>query len=156
MKGHNTGWLSERITGYALIVSRRHPRDKRPKYFLCTDLRLSAQEILNWYAQRWPQEVDFWYLKQQLGLGDFRVQSYKAITKWYALEYLALTFLTWRLYESQAGGIPWSSLADVLADLRAWHARDVLTTACQEVLATGDVARVLRRFLNEPPQRQAG
>ena len=58
-----------------VIISRRHNRDKSPKYFLCTDLTLSAKEILTWYAQRWPQEVDFWYLKQRPGLGDFRVQA---------------------------------------------------------------------------------
>ncbi len=146
-----------RVSGPArVIASRRHPRDKRPKYFLCTGPTLSAQEALTWYAQRWPQEVDFWFLKQRLGLGDFRVQAYEAIAQWYAVEYLALTFLTWRLYEGRAEGITWSSPADVLADIRAWHARDVLVTACQQVLATGDLAPVLRRFLNEPPRREAG
>jgi hypothetical protein len=151
-----TGRLKHVSGQVRVIISRRHNRDKHPKYFLCTDLTLSAAEILTWYAQRWPQEVDFWYLKQRLGLGDFRVQAYEAIAKWYAVEYLALTFLTWRLYEGRAAGATWSSVAEVLADIRAWHARDVLTAACQEVRATGDLAQVLCRFLGEPPKRQAG
>jgi hypothetical protein len=29
-----------------VLISKRHHRDKRPKYFLCTDLSLSAQQIL--------------------------------------------------------------------------------------------------------------
>src|SRR5207245_257230 len=49
-----------------VIISRRHPRDKHPKYFLSTDVTLRAEEILNWYSQRWPQEVDFWYLTGHL------------------------------------------------------------------------------------------
>jgi hypothetical protein len=151
-----TGRLKNVSGRVRVIISRRHHRDKRPKYFLCTDLSRSAQEVLTWYARRWPQEVDFWYLKQRLGLGDFRVQAYEAITKWYAVEYLALTFLTWQWYEGRACGATWSGLAEVLADIRAWHARDVLTTACAEVLRTGDVAQVLRRFLQEPPDREAG
>jgi hypothetical protein len=80
-----------------VVISRRHPRDKRPKYFLSTDVTLTAQEILTWYGKRWSQEVDYWFLKQQLGLGDFRVQAYEAMAKWYALVYFVLTLLTWRL-----------------------------------------------------------
>ena len=138
-----------------VIISRRHPRDKRPKYFLSTDVTLCAGEILNWYSQRWPQEVDFWYLKQELGLGDFRVQPYEAIAKWYAVAYFTLTFLTWRRYEQPGRGTAWKSLAEVLAEHRAWHARDALRSACEEVLATGDVEAVLARYTG-PAAREAG
>ncbi|MBA7698032.1 hypothetical protein ES703_106706 [subsurface metagenome] len=48
------------ITGYqekvCVVISKRHNRDKHPKYFLCTDTRLSAQAILNWYNKRWSIE----------------------------------------------------------------------------------------------------
>jgi len=65
-----------------VLISRRHNRDKHPKYFLCTDLTLTAQTVLIWYGNRWTLEVDYWYLKQRLGLGDFRMQAYEAIEKW--------------------------------------------------------------------------
>jgi DDE superfamily endonuclease len=139
-----------------VIISRRHPRDKRPKYFLSTDVTLRAGEILNWYSKRWPQEVDFWYLKQELGLGDFRVQPYEAITKWYAVAYFTLTFLTWRRYEQQGRGTAWKSLAEVLAEHRRWHVRDALRSACEEVLRTGDVEAVLARYVGPVPDREAG
>jgi hypothetical protein len=139
-----------------VLISRRHPRDKRPKYFLSTDVTLRAGEILNWYGKRWPQEVDFWYLKQELGLGDFRVQPYEAITKWYAVVYFTLTYLTWRLYEQQGRGTAWKSLAEVLADHRAWHVRDALRSACEEVLATRDVDAVLARYAGTPRNRKVG
>jgi hypothetical protein len=162
--GTSTGYLVREILGklkrlggrVRVVISRRHPRDKHPKYFLSTDVTLSAREILNWYNKRWSQEVDYWYLKQELGLGDFRVQAYEAMAKWYAVVYLVLTLLTWRLYQGQTEGAAWRSMADVLAEIRAWHARDLLQTACEEVLATGDVAGVLKRYLHDPPQRQAG
>ncbi len=100
------------INGYrdkvCVIISKRHNRDKHPKYFLCTDTSLSAQAILKWYGKRWSIEVEYWYLQQFLGLGDFRVQSYEAMVKWYAVVYLVLTFL-WQLYESQKSGALCSS-----------------------------------------------
>ena len=139
-----------------VVISRRHPRDKHPKYFLSTDVTLRAEEILNWYSQRWPQEVDFWYLKQQLGLGDFRVQPYEAIAKWYAVAYFTLTFLTWRRYQQSGRGTAWQSLAEVLANHRAWHLRDALRSACEEVLISGDVNGVIARYAGPPPDREAG
>jgi len=65
----------KRVGGRVRVwLSRRHPRDQRPQYFLSTAVTLRAGEILNWHGKRWPQEVDFWYLKQALGVGDVRVQ----------------------------------------------------------------------------------
>ena len=49
------------------------------------------------YQKRWPIEVDNFYVKQHLGLADFRVQSYEATEKWFAVVFLALAFLQWRL-----------------------------------------------------------
>jgi hypothetical protein len=58
--------------GVRVLLSQRGPGAQAPKYFLCTDLSLSVQEVLRRYQQRWGQEVDYWYVKLQLGLGDFR------------------------------------------------------------------------------------
>ena len=91
------GKLTKLPFAVCVLISKRHPRDKHPKYFLCTDLTLSAQQILPIYQKRWPIEVDNFYVKQQLGLADFRVQSYEATEKWFAVVFLALAFLQWRL-----------------------------------------------------------
>lgn len=133
-----------------VLISRRHNRDKHPKYFLCTDLDLVAQTVLTWYGNRWPLEVDYWYLKQPLGLGDFRVQAYEAIEKWYAVLHLVLTFLQWRLHEARERGQPLRSLADVIHQHRAEHAREVLTTACQEAIQMGSIEPILQRFIAAP------
>ena len=63
---------------------------------------LSAQQILTIYQKRWPIEVDNFYVKQHLGLADFRVQSYEATEKWFAIVFLALVFLQWRLNHAHA------------------------------------------------------
>lgn len=75
------------------IISKKRPGDKRPKYFICTDLSLSAQEVLRSYQKRWAVEVDNLYLKHALGLGDFRLQSFEAIEKWFAVVVLAINYL---------------------------------------------------------------
>jgi hypothetical protein len=132
-----------------VLISKRHPRDKRPKYFLCTDLALSAQQILSMYQKRWPVEVDNFYVKQHLGLADFRVQSYEATEKWFAIVFLALVFLQWRLNHAQAKE-QWRSLADVVRHHRYEHARTLLEIACQEAAKVRDYLPVLKRFLCQP------
>ena len=132
-----------------VLISKRHPRDKHPKYFLCTDLSLSAQQILPIYQKRWPIEVDNFYVKQQSGLADFRVQSYEATEKWFAVVFLALAFLQWRLNHAPSKA-RWRSLADVVRQHRYEHARTLLETACQEAAKLTDYLPVLQRFLCQP------
>ena len=132
-----------------VLISQRHHRDKHPKYFLCTDLALSAQQILSIYQKRWPIEVDNFYVKQHLGLADFRVQSYEATEKWFAIVFLAFVFLQWRLNHAHAKA-QWHSLADVVRQHRYEHARTLLATACQEAAKLSDYLPVLERFLCQP------
>jgi len=143
------GRLTHLSFDVCVLISKRHHRDKHPKYFLCTALSLSAQQILSIYQKRWPVEVDNFYVKQHLGLADFRVQSYEATEKWFAVVFLALVFLQWRLNHAHAQE-PWHALADVVRQHRYEHARTLLETACQEAAKLSDYLPVLKRFLCEP------
>jgi IS4 transposase len=129
-----------------VLITKRHHRDKYPKYFLSTDLSLSAQRILSIYQKRWPIEVDNFYVKQHLGLADFRVRSFEATEKWYAVVFLALAFLQWRLNHAKSKK-QWHSLGDVVRQHRYEHARTLLETACQEAAKLRDSLPVLERFL---------
>lgn len=40
-----------------VIILRRPPGSRYPKYFLSTDLSLSPQEAMNLYRKRWPVEI---------------------------------------------------------------------------------------------------
>lgn len=133
-----------------VLISKRHRGDKHPKYFLCTNLSLSPQQILTSYQKRWPIEVDNYYVKQLLGLGDFRLQSYEAIEKWFAIIFLAYTFLQWRLNHSQPTE-PFKVVADVIWDHRQQHAQHVLQAACEMAVACEDVTQVLQRFVSHRP-----
>jgi len=132
-----------------VLISQRHHRDKHPKYFLCTDLALSAQHILPIYQKRWPIEVDTFYVKQHLGLADFRVQSYEATEKWFAVVFLALAFVQWRVNHAPAEE-RLRSVADVVRQHRYEHARTLLETACQEAAKLTDYLPVFKRFLCQP------
>ena len=143
------GKLTKLSFEVCVLISQRHHRDKHPKYFLCTDLTLSAQQILPIYQKRWPIEVDNFYVKQHLGLADFRVQSYEATEKWFAIVFLALVFLQWRLNHASSKE-RWRSLADVVRQHRYEHARTFVETVCQEVVQVTDYLPVLQRFLCQP------
>jgi len=153
-KQRRTYWvrsLTGRLRGVPgtvrVLFSQKGPGVRTPKYFLCTDLTLSAQEILRRYQKRWSQEVDYWYVKLHLGLGDFRLRSCEAISKWYAVVYLVLVYLYWHSYESQTSHGQTTSLSDVLTRLRQDHQRAVLRAACEEAASGRPVEQILERYL---------
>ncbi len=128
-------------------VSRRHPREKSPAYFLSTDLTLEVQQGFQWYTQRWSCEVANFYLKTRLGLTDFRVQSYEAVDKWVAVVQLSWAYLQWRLAQERSTLL--KTPADLIRRHQDEHARVWLIGACQLALEEGNVEPVLQRFLRE-------
>ncbi len=130
-----------------MIISRRHPGSRYPKYFLSTDLSLSPQEALNIYRMRWPVEVDNIYLKAALGLGDFRLQSFEAIQKWFQVVLLALNYLQLQ----QALAVVKTGKLRILADFirihRQEHAYSLLRSVAERVLACGEIEPVLQSFI---------
>lgn len=132
-----------------VLISKRHRGDKRPKYFLSTDLNLSPQRILTFYSRRWPVEVDNFYVKQLLGLGDFRVQSVEAVEKWFAIVFLAYTYLQWRCNHA-APASRLKSVADIIRLHRQEHVRQLLQASCEVAILCQDTAQVLRRFMHQP------
>jgi hypothetical protein len=150
------GRLAEVPFDVCVYSSRRHYRDKHPKYFLCTDPTLAVRTVLNWYQQRWSCEVDNLYLHTALGLGDFRLQAYEAAEKWFSVVFLGLAYLQWRLIHERDEHKELGSLADVIRLHRQEHTLDLLITACQEVLRQKAIEPVLAWLLRPPPpQRRA-
>ena len=132
-----------------VLISQKAPGARAPRYFLCTDTSLSCQEILNRYQKRWSQEVDYWYVKMELGLADFRLRSYEAIEKWYAVVYFVLAYLYWQRYEASATPRHAPSLSEVLQGIRRRHHREVLQSACEEVARGTPVEEVLEKYLDD-------
>lgn len=132
-----------------VLISKRHHGDKRPKYFLSTDLKLSPQAILNTYSKRWAVEVDNFYVKQLLGLGDFRVQSVEAVQKWFAIVFLAYTYLQWRLNHAPTAQ-RLKTVADIIRLHRHEHARCLLKVSCEVAIQCQNITQVFRQFLHQP------
>jgi hypothetical protein len=129
-----------------VLISQKGPGAKAPKYFLSTDTKLSVREILRRYQLRWSQEVDYWYVKLQLGLGDFRLHSHEATCKWFAVVYLVLVYLYWQKYEDQQKHGKTTSLSEVMTRLRDDHQRAVLHAACTDVANGMPVDEVVERY----------
>ncbi len=128
-----------------VFFSKRHPRHKRLTYFLCTDTALLAQPALQGYHWRWSCEVANFYLKTQLGLGDFRVQSFPAVAK-----YMVVVLLTWAYVEQRFVTERSSQIkgyGDIIRRHRDEHAQVWLRGAVEMAVETGDVEAVLHHFL---------
>ena len=74
--------------------------------------------------------------------------TYEAIEKWFAIVFLAYTFLQWRLNHTQPDE-RFKVVADVIRAHRQQHARHVLEAACQLAVACEDVTQVLQRFVSQ-------
>jgi hypothetical protein len=120
------GYLEDFAEPVHAIISKKRPGDKRPKYFVCTDLTLSVQQVLRYYQKRWAVEVDNLYLKNALGLGDFRLRSFEAIEKWFAVVVLAINYLQYRMALAYSKHTPRTSLADFIRLHRLEHFQDLL------------------------------
>jgi hypothetical protein len=96
---------------------------------------------------RWPVEVDNIYLKEALGLGDFRLQSFESIQKWFQVVLLALNYLQ----HQQALAVVKTGKLRILADFirihRQEHALNLLRSVAERVLACGLIEPVLQSFI---------
>lgn len=144
------------VPGHVRVhLAQKGPGVRTPKYFLSTDVSLSSQEVWRRYQIRWSQEVDFWYVKECLGLAGYRLQSYEAIEKWYTVVYQVLVYLYWRRYEERQPGKKPESLSEVMTRIRQEHQREVLRSACEEAASGTPVEQVLKRYLVEPRPKSA-
>jgi hypothetical protein len=110
------------------VFSKRTRRDLRPAYFLSSDTRLSVRCLLKYYGFRWQAEVNNFYLKERLGLADYRLQSIEAIVNWHALVFAAYAFMqtqrTQPLFQNPKATLP--TVGDCLVEHQRWHARQML------------------------------
>lgn len=129
-------------------ISRRHYRDKHPAYFISTDVALEAPAALRGYGQRWTCEVDNFYLKLRMGLGDFRLQAYETVERWIVVVHLAWVYVQWRFAQEHGPAV--RCYADVIRRHQDEHLRDWLVGALTMVLETGSIEETCRRFLPQP------
>lgn len=139
------GRLAEVPYDVRVYFSKRHPRENSPAYIGCTDLTCSAKQALQGYAWRWSCETVNFYLKTQMGLEDFRIQSYEAVDKYLVVVHLAWAYVEQRLAQERSAQV--RTYGDIIRRHRDEHAIDWLTGAIQMALETGNPDLVLQRFL---------
>lgn len=122
IKGH----LDDFAEPVHAIISKKRPGDKFPKYFVCTDLTLSVQQALRYYQKRWPVEVDNTLLKNALGFGDFRLQSFEITEKWFAVVKRAINYLQYCMALAYSKNLSKTSLADFTRQYRLEHFQNLL------------------------------
>jgi hypothetical protein len=151
------GRLSKLPFDVCVLVSLRHPGDKSPAYFFCTDLSLALSQVLAGYGHRWPCEVDNWYLKVQLGLADYQMQTLNGILRWHAVVFLTLAYLQWRQVQvlAQPHAHKQPTLADMIETHHHEHIVQWLKTVAECAIQSGSVGKVLRRFAGASPQAAA-
>jgi len=133
-----------------VYFSKRHPREKSPAYIGCTDLTCSAKQALQGYTWRWSCETVNFYLKTQVGLADFRVQSFEAVDKFIVVVHLAWAYVEQRFALERSAQV--TTYGDIIRRHRDEHAIDWLTGAIQMTIDTGNADLVLQRFLRLEPQ----
>jgi len=146
-----TGCLEDIAEPVHAIISKRRPGDKFPKYFACTDTSLSVEQALRYYQKRWPVEVDNTYLKNALGLGDFRQQSFEATQKWFAVVMLAINYLQYRMALAYSKNLPKSSLADFIRQHRLEHFQNLLRTVMQPFAPAQQIETCLQDVFSVSP-----
>lgn len=133
------------------IISKKRPGDHFPKYFVCTDTTLSVQQALRIYQKRWPVEVDNTYLKNALGLGDFRQQSFEATQKWFAVVLLAINYLQYRMALAYSKNLSKSSLADFIRQHRLEHFQNLLHSVLQPFVPAQQIEACLQDVFSASP-----
>ena len=128
-----------------VFFSKRHPRAKALSYFMSTDVSCTAKQVLQGYSWRWSCEIVNFYIKTQLGLADFRVQSYEAVDMYMAVVLLAWAYVEQRFACERSAQI--QTYGDIIRRHRDEHAADWLTGALEMAIETGDRDLVLRHFL---------
>ena len=74
--------------GEVAVVVVKEKR-KKPTYLVCTNVHVSAVDIIQYYAKRWKIEQMIKDLKQRLGFGDYQVRDLQAILRHVALVLLS-------------------------------------------------------------------
>lgn len=132
-----------------VFFSKRHPSAKALAYILCTDLSCSAKTALQGYCWRWSCEVVNFYTKTQLGLTDFRVQSYEAVDKYMVVVHLAWAYVEFRFAQERSAQV--RTYGDIIRRHRDEHAIAWLTGAIDMAIETGDPQAVIEQFLRLQP-----
>ena len=142
------GWLKK--VGDVKVVFSRRRGESRTLAIVTDDLKRSARKVIAHYAYRWSIELLIKDEKQQLGLGAYRYQRYRAVVRHLHLvdtAYACLTHLA--LKRQRAQGDPPNdtmlrlpSIRQLRQDLR----QELWREAMKEVVTCSSEQPVIKRI----------
>ncbi|WP_158553347.1 IS701 family transposase [Peribacillus saganii] len=116
--------------------------DKTPFCILCTDTALDVVTILEYYHVRWEIETGYRYFKELLGFDQYQMLSFKAIERYWVIQYLTQNFLEVQRSEWSKGSP--LSLGDTVRRIRSEMLGQLVVYVYQEGLANTPLKQVLR------------
>lgn len=125
-----------------LSWEKKFSQDKTPFCLLCTDTTLDVVTILEYYNIRWEIETGYRYFKELLGFDQYQMLSFKAIERYWTIQFLVQNFLELQRYE-------WSkestvTLGDTVRRIRSEMLGQLVVYVYQEGLANTPLKQVLR------------
>jgi hypothetical protein len=75
-----------------LVVSKRN-EEKKPNFYMSTDLELSLEEVLEIYENRWSIELAHREANQKFGFKEYQMRGKNAIERFMQLSFLAWTIV---------------------------------------------------------------
>lgn len=118
---------------------------KTPFCILCTDLSLDLVTILRYYHVRWKIETGYRYFKELLGFDQYQLLSFKAIQRFWVIQFLTQNFLELQRLEWSVG--PQSmTLGDVARRIRKEHFGQLVVYVYEQALAQKPLHQVLQNL----------
>ncbi|UOF89059.1 IS701 family transposase [Fodinisporobacter ferrooxydans] len=115
---------------------------KTPFCILCTDQTLDLETILRYYQVRWNIETGYRYFKEMLGFDQYQLQSFYAIQRYWAIQFLVYNFLELQRNEWSTEQDP-MTLGDVVRRIRKEYFGQIVTYVYQQALAQRPLFEVL-------------
>lgn len=115
---------------------------KLPFCILCTDKSLDLVTILRYYDVRWSIETGYRYFKELLGFDQYQLQSFHAIQRFWAIQFLVYNFLELQRYEWSDDGTT-LTLGDVVRRIRKDYLGQTVVYVYQQALAQRPLSEVL-------------
>ncbi len=75
-----------------LVISRRG-KDKKPNFYMSTNLDLTMEEVLETYGNRWSIELAHREANQKFGFKEYQMMNKKGIERFMQLSFLAWTIV---------------------------------------------------------------
>jgi len=117
--------------------------NEMPFCILCTDLSLDLVTILRYYHVRWHIETGYRYLKELLGFDQYQLLSFKAIQRFWVIQFITQNFLELQRHEWSVGPTP-LTLGDVVRRIRKEHFGQLVVYVYEQALTQKPLHQVLR------------